>query len=254
MTINQVAVQLYTARQHCKTVEQTANTLQQVRDIGFSAIEVAGIVDIEAEKLFKMAESAELVVAAIHDRDVLEDPAKVVKRLNALNCEIVAYSYPSGFDLTREDDIRRLVKKLADAGAHFRGEGKTFCYHHHSIEFCRYGSKTLLEFILDEIDPQDMCLELDTYWIQHGGGTPKEWCERLKKRIPIIHLKDYGNVGGTPTMMEVGNGNLDWRGIISAAESSGCKWYAVEQDVCPGDPLDSLKISFDYLRSHFFAQ
>jgi sugar phosphate isomerase/epimerase len=254
MTTDQLVAQLYTVRHQCKTSEQTAETLQRIRNIGFSAVEVAGIVDLEAAELRAMTEASGLVIAAIHDRDVLDDPAKVVKRLNALNCEIVAYSYPSGFDLTQESDIRRLVKKLAAAGARFRAEGKIFCYHHHSIEFRRYGSRTLLEFILKEVDPADLGLELDTYWIQHGGGTPGEWCQRLKNRIPIIHLKDYGSIGGTPTMMEVGNGNLDWSNIISSAESSGCKWFAVEQDVCPGDPLESLKLSFDYLQAHLIAK
>ena len=35
--------------------------------------------------------------------------------------------------------------------------------------------------------------------------------------------------------------------IIQAAESSGCKWFIVEQDVCPGDPVESLAISYAYV-------
>ena len=48
---------------------------------------------------------------------------------------------------------------------------------------------------------------------------------------------------------EIGNGNLNWQEIIHAAEESGCEWFIVEQDVCPGDPFESLKISFDYIRN-----
>jgi sugar phosphate isomerase/epimerase len=50
---------------------------------------------------------------------------------------------------------------------------------------------------------------------------------------------------------EVGRGNLNWRRILAAAEKSGCQWFIVEQDTCPGDPFDSLKISYDYLRTNF---
>ena len=51
-------------------------------------------------------------------------------------------------------------------------------------------------------------------------------------------------------MMEIGSGNLDWPRLIPAAEKSGCQWFIVEQDTCPGDPFDSLKSSFDHLTRH----
>ena len=157
------------------------------------------------------------------------------------------YSYPQGFDLTRADDVRSLVQKLAAAGSMVRQAGKTLCYHHHSLEFARHGASTVLEHIVEAIDPGVLSIELDTYWVQHGGGTPDRWCQRLAGRLPIIHLKDYGSAGGQPVMREVGRGNLDWDIILPAAEAAGCRWFAVEQDTCPGDPLDSLKASYDFL-------
>jgi len=48
---------------------------------------------------------------------------------------------------------------------------------------------------------------------------------------------------------EIGQGNLDWPRIVAAAEASGCEWFIVEQDVCPGDPFDSLRQSFEYIRT-----
>ena len=44
-------------------------------------------------------------------------------------------------------------------------------------------------------------------------------------------------------------GNLDWPLILEAAEKAGVRYYVVEQDVCPGDSLDSMKISADYLKT-----
>jgi sugar phosphate isomerase/epimerase len=51
-------------------------------------------------------------------------------------------------------------------------------------------------------------------------------------------------------MMEIGNGNLNWPAIIQAAEKSGCEWFIVEQDICPGDPFESIKISYDYIKAN----
>ena len=38
--------------------------------------------------------------------------------------------------------------------------------------------------------------------------------------------------------------------IIAEAEAGGCEWFIVEQDTCPGDPFESLKQSFDYIKAH----
>jgi len=48
---------------------------------------------------------------------------------------------------------------------------------------------------------------------------------------------------------EVGNGNMDWDLIIETAEKAGVKYFIVEQDTCPGDSMDSVKISADYLKT-----
>jgi sugar phosphate isomerase/epimerase len=75
-----------------------------------------------------------------------------------------------------------------------------------------------------------------------------DWCERLKGRLPLIHLKDFVvNHENIPCFCEVGAGNLNFPRIIEAAEKSGCQWFIVEQDTTLGDPVDSLAQSFRYL-------
>ena len=54
-------------------------------------------------------------------------------------------------------------------------------------------------------------------------------------------------------MHEIGYGNLDFKAIVAAAEASGCEWFIVEQDSCPGDPFDSAKLSFDYIKANLVA-
>ena len=44
---------------------------------------------------------------------------------------------------------------------------------------------------------------------------------------------------------EVGQGNLNWERILSVCDQS--EFALVEQDICPGDPFESLKISYDFL-------
>ncbi len=59
-------------------------------------------------------------------------------------------------------------------------------------------------------------------------------------------------VDGKQTMAEVGAGNLDWPSIVEATLAAGVEYLIVEQDVCPGDPFDSAKISYDNIASWGF--
>jgi sugar phosphate isomerase/epimerase len=54
-------------------------------------------------------------------------------------------------------------------------------------------------------------------------------------------------------MAPVGEGNLDWDGIIAAGEEGGVEWYAIEQDVCRRDPFDCLASSFEFLAAKGLA-
>ena len=48
---------------------------------------------------------------------------------------------------------------------------------------------------------------------------------------------------------EVGHGILDWDNIFAVSPDAGVEWYVVEQDRCVRSPLESAKLSLDYLRS-----
>ena len=70
----------------------------------------------------------------------------------------------------------------------------------------------------------------------------------------ITAYRDQGlaiNVGipAEQVMAEVGEGNLNWPAILQACREIGVEWYAVEQDVCRRDPFESLKISYENLRT-----
>ena len=50
------------------------------------------------------------------------------------------------------------------------------------------------------------------------------------------------------TFSELGNGNMNMKGIIEKAKALGITKLIVEQDVCGIDSLLSAKISVDYLK------
>lgn len=159
-------------------------------------------------------------------------------------------------DFSNPAHIESLVTDLDNAGALFRKNGLTLSYHNHGIEFIDVGGMPLLEAIRQRTSPESLSFELDTYWVQYGGGDPVEWCARVPNRLPCLHLKDYGFDAreSKPAFREIGRGNLNFPAIIKAAEESGCQWFIVEQDTCPGDPFDSLRISFEFIRDHLVGK
>ena len=71
---------------------------------------------------------------------------------------------------------------------------------------------------------------------------------QLKERVPITHLKDETK-DERKTFAEVGEGGLDWPGILQASDESGVEWHCVEQDRTDRDPLESAAISMRNLKS-----
>ena len=51
-------------------------------------------------------------------------------------------------------------------------------------------------------------------------------------------------------MLPIGEGNMNWKGIIKACADAGTEYVFVEQDNCNGeDPFDCLKRSYEFLKS-----
>lgn len=252
MKTNQIAAQLYTLRDYIQTPADVAATLKKVREIGYQAVQVSGMGPIDTDELVRILDSEGLTCCATHEPGpkILSEPAAVAERLSKLNCKYTAYPYPDEVPLGTLEDVKALAKSLDSAGKALREAGVVLAYHNHHVEFRRYDGKLMLEVLYDETDPKNLRGEIDTYWVQYGGGDSIAWCRRLKGRLPLLHLKDYVIMpDNNPCMTEVGNGNLNWPEIISAAEESGCEWFIVEQDTCPGDPFDSLRMSFEYLKT-----
>ena len=94
-------------------------------------------------------------------------------------------------------------------------------------------------------------MEIDTYWITHGGGDPAAWIEKCAGRIPCVHLKDMGMAAdGKQQMREIGEGNLNWPRFLESWKTAGVRWHIIEQDDCNGaDPFECVERSLKNLQA-----
>jgi sugar phosphate isomerase/epimerase len=248
-----IAVQLWTVRSLLGDARGLASALRAIRRIGYHAVQLAGLGPIPPADVRRVLDDAGLKACSAHEDadELLADPGRVAERLHVYGCASVAYPYPKNQDLSSVKGVQRLCRALTKAGKVFRAEGILFAYHHHHLEFQRLGGRTVMDMILEQVDPGLLEIEPDTYWLQAGGVDPVEWIRRCARRESLLHLKDYGvDPTGKPLFREIGAGNLDWNRILPAARRAGCRWYIVEQDDHwrTGDPLASLRESWRFLR------
>jgi sugar phosphate isomerase/epimerase len=253
MKISQVALQLYTLRDYLKTPTDIRHALKKVRAIGYESVQASGLGPIEDAELVEILRGEGLGLCATHEGSDLirQEPEKVAAKLSRLGCKYTAYPYPAGVDWSKPGDVESLVADLDRAGAVLAKAGQVLTYHNHAVELTRFQGSTALDYIYAKSNPRNLQGEIDTYWIQNGGGDPVAWCAKLAGRLPLLHIKDYTvQPSGKPDFAAIGSGNLNWPAIIAAAEKSGCEWFIVEQDATPGSPFDAVKQSFDYIKAN----
>jgi len=244
-----IAAQMYTLRKFTQTPADIAKTLAKVRALGYEAIQISAFGPCEPAEIARMAQDNALTVASTHTpwQRFVEEIEKVIEEHQMWGCKHPAiggmpkeYRSPGGivkFAALAED----VGRKLADAGM-------DFSYHNHNFELQQTGGKTWLALLYEKSDPRYLQAEIDTYWIQAGGGDPAAWIAKVAGRCPVIHLKDMTMGPDGQRMAEVGAGNLNWPAILAAASDAAVEWYCVEQDECyDRDPFESLKISLDNL-------
>jgi sugar phosphate isomerase/epimerase len=248
-----LAVQLYTLREFTKTPADIKTTLQRVKKMGYNAVQCSALGKIDPKELAAILKGEGLTCCATHmglDRMKNETQA-VIEEHKMWGCELTAIGgfFPKN-DPTpvTKDTWLNFAKDYSEVARKFAGSGVSIGYHNHSHELAKFDGKPALQILLDNLD-KSVWMEIDTYWITHGGGDPIQWINKCAGRIPAIHFKDMAiKLDRTQYMAEVGEGNLNFPGIIEAGNKVGAKWFIVEQDTCYRDPFESLEISLKHLK------
>jgi sugar phosphate isomerase/epimerase len=235
---------MYTLRDFTKTSKDIAITLARVKKMGYDAVQLSALGKIDAAELAKILENEGLTCCATHvaPERLRDEPAAVIEDHRLWNCQYTAIGgfFPKKPTAKDWPEFARSYNATAEK---YRNSGLRIGYHNHSHELARYDGKVVLQTLLDEFSP-DIWMEIDTYWIQHGGGDPAAWIDKVAGRIPCVHLKDMSITPEREQQMaEVGEGNLNWPAILSACKRAGVEWYIIEQDICQRDPFESLAIS-----------
>jgi len=138
-------------------------------------------------------------------------------------------------------------------------------FHHHIGTWVETPDET--RRLLDLTDPAILGLCFDTGHWAFAGGDPVQGIHEFSDRIWHVHFKDHEpdvarqsreQAWDGPTSVghgvfcELGNGDVDFPGVLKALQEIGyAGWIVVEQDVLPGmgTPKESAQRNREYLRS-----
>jgi sugar phosphate isomerase/epimerase len=240
----QVALELYTVRD--ETRHDFAGTLQRVSNIGHAGVEFAGYGNLNSTEMSALLAQTKLKAVSTHlGLEALEGPQldTSIRYCKDIGCPfIVLPSLPKEY--RTQEGIRVLAPRLDAIGQQCQEQSITFGYHNHDFEFKRAGAIYLLDFLLQNIDPSLVKIELDVYWAAYAGVDPVSYLQVLADRVVLVHLKD---MAADRSMTEVGKGILDMQQIWAFAQAHGL-WGIVEHDHPQIPSLESARISYEYFK------
>ncbi|MFQ3633253.1 sugar phosphate isomerase/epimerase family protein [Roseiflexus sp.] len=247
MATNPLSLQMYTLRDLAAT--DYLGTLRKVKEIGYGAVEIAGFSGMSAAALRRELDAIGLVVSGAHvPIQMLESQLDaIIADMQTLGAPYLICPWMPPERRSSANDYRSLAQVLNSIGATASDAGLSFCYHHHDFELQPFGDTTGMHILLNECDPRCVAFEIDVYWAAYAGIDPVQLINEFAGRVPLVHLKDM--TPGHRTFAEVGYGTLDIPAILQAARAAGAQWFVVEQDICQRPPLESVRMSYEYLKS-----
>jgi sugar phosphate isomerase/epimerase len=244
MRQDQIGLELYTVRTVAK--DDFLGTLRKVAEIGYPAVEFAGLHDHSPEEVRATLDESGLKAPSAHVAfaRLQADPIAVCDELQTLGCEFAVVPWIGPEHRANLESARRFIAALTEVGKQVRERGLRFGYHNHDFEFAPLegpGSATMWDLLLDESDPAIIELQLDFYWVTYGGGDPAALVSQAPERYPLLHFKDMTGEGDARKDAPIGTGSIRFESLV-AATANTTEWYIVEQDV-PADPMTDIATS-----------
>ncbi|MDB5153055.1 MAG: sugar phosphate isomerase/epimerase [Mucilaginibacter sp.] len=256
-----IGLQLYTVRNAMG--KDAAGTLAKVAQIGYNSVE-GGYGDgkfygLDGKAFGAILKQNNLIMPSCHYQlgeasaaakgTILNGWDKAVDDAAAIGLKYMVCAWLAPSERGSLDHYKKLAEDFNKAGEACKRAGIQFCYHNHDFEFIQENGKYPYETLLDNSDKDLVKMEIDLYWLTKAKQDPIALIEKHPGRFPLWHVKDMDN---TPKQMftEVGNGVIDFKKIFAHSNKAGLKYFFVEQDICPGDPFDSITQSITYIKKN----
>lgn len=251
--VKKQGVQLYTVRNAMS--KDPVGTLAKVAQIGYKEVELAGYNEgkfygktpAEFNKL--LADNGLKAISGHTGTAGLGDKLpQMLDACAAIGQKYVVCAYTGAQERKNLDDFKKLADLFNKAGETSKQSGIQLGYHNHDFEFEKVEGQMLFDYLLQNVPADLLTLEMDLFWVVKAGVDPLAYFQKYPNRFGLWHVKDMEK-SEKKEFTEVGQGSIDFKKIFQQAQLAGMKHFFVEQDVCKREPLESIKMSFDYLKT-----
>ncbi len=232
------------------------STLDTIQLLGFTEMEgnSAGM-RADSFRLLCQARGINLVSYGAGYDQLVKSPDSVAAQAKALGAKFVMCAWIPHTSLFNIDNAKKAVEDFNRVGKILKDKGLVFCYHAHGYEFQPYENGTLLDYIVNNTNPEWVSFEMDIFWIKFGGGDPVALLKLYGNRWKLMHLKDLRkgaktNASGLSTPdndVPLGTGELDIPAILKEAKKIGIKHYFIEDE--SNQESTHVRQSIQYLKS-----
>ncbi|TPW33559.1 sugar phosphate isomerase/epimerase [Martelella alba] len=234
--MTKLGFQLYSARNY----QPFSAIFKKLAAAGYGEVEGYGALynDLDEAGLVRLASDLEAIGLSMpsghFSLDMLEQETERVLEI------VAALKMDSIFCPFLPEEARPLTgagwkafgERLEAAGKPYREAGYIFGWHNHAYEFepLADGSAPMTHLMAGG---PDLAWEADIAWVIRGGGDPYFWIEFLKERITAVHVKDIAEDGENEDedgWADVGDGTVDWPGLMKVLRQMPVRHYVVEHD------------------------
>jgi sugar phosphate isomerase/epimerase len=260
-----MGLQLYTVRE--AMAKDPVGTLKSIANIGYQDLETygfdperVGYYGFEAPRFKQILMNQGLTSTSGHydlfrylNRPLPELQhyvAKCIEGAVALEQSYITWPWLEP-DSRTLDHFKKLAERLNVIGDQIRNAGLGLAYHNHDFEFIDHDGVTGYEILTRETDPELVKIQLDLFWSTHSSKlSAHEMFAQHPGRFVMWHIKDMDKHDRN-RYTELGNGRIDFTGIMPDAKLAGLQYYYVEQgDHFAVDPLHSIATSAVYVKKY----
>lgn len=282
--MDKLYLQLYSFGHECTLSME--EKLKVTAEIGYTGVEFAGgYENISAAEMKEWLRKYNLEAVSAHvGMNAISETLPYMAELGAKMIIVPAHSFANKAEAL---EIAEMLNKNGKEAAKY---GMKVGYHNHTSEFYLDEGKPILDYVIENTDPEYVSFQLDCGWASAAGINPVEYINKYAGRFIAVHVKENSKVlgpdkprslhdkeqwpkfeldeNGRPIIPEeirkmweehakidvpTGTGIVDWKAVKAAADAQGCIAYIVEREWSynvPQDRVQCLKEDFEYLKNN----